>query len=1028
MKVSFAYPSRPKEPALNNGSIFFPAGETTFVVGRSGSGKSTLGQLLVRFYKPGDGQITIDGNPLDKYDVRWLRENITLVEQQSVLFDDAIRYNIVLAKNGGIVSDKTVDEVVKFALLEETIKDLPKGLETLVGTKGSSLSGGQRQRVAIARARLRDTPILILDESTSALDYATRAAIIEAIRTWRRGKTTIIITHDITQIQPNDFLYIMDKAEVVQEGYRKDLDAEISTAFHTFLDVVPEEDHYNGESGSDDDTDEILSLYADSWTARPRTATEMLLEQTIVSAPFFSPSRNSGAFHYSMMVERTSPLSNIEHNTGRGLQRPQKPLPLPASASESLGMEYLKPTSASDMYPRPMSTANPISTTESSRFSRLSEDVPIRLDLHAPPPPRNRFRLRRTKNWRSKRPTSDEITVPHITIFEILKTVWPNLDSWSRLLLIAAVSCALVHAAATPVFGFIFARLLSTFYISSNKSHLALVYSLTILGIAIIDGVATYGFQFLFDSCAQTWANNLKMEAVRRILIQPREFFDKEENSLSRLAETLDNFGEEARNLPGRFVGIAIVVVAMLAIAIVWSLFTCWKLALVALGTGPLLYAIVSSYNAISSRWETLSNEEDENVGQVLHETFVNIRTVRCLVLEDVFKKKFVATTTAALKTGLKRAIYTGSLFGLNFAGVLFVSTLCFWFGAYIISTKEFSTTSVLQVFTILLTSANHINFIINYIPQINIARDAGSRLLRLARLPQDSHEQLGRARIAYAGDIEFNNLTFSYPGRKDHTVLNSVSFTIPRGGCTAIVGPSGSGKSTIASLLLKLYETSSTHAPDLKVSHRNIKSLHTATLREHLAVVSQTPIIFPGTVAENITYGLSPSSSRVVMDNVRAAAHAAGIDDFIMSLPEGYSTVVGEGGTGLSGGQAQRIAIARALVRNPDILILDEATSSLDVESARIIRDTVQRLLKEKNGNCRQRVENMSSMRVENPGVDKAMTVVIITHAREMMAVADNVIMLDKGRVIEEGSFDDLKRVEGPFKRLLRGELGKGS
>lgn len=1009
-----------------NGSIFFPAGETTFVVGRSGSGKSTLGQLLVRFYKPADGQITVDGKSLDQYDIRWLRENITLVEQHSVLFNDVIRHNIELAKTDNMASDETMDEVVKFALLEETIKDLPNGLETLVGMKGNSLSGGQRQRVAIARARLRDTPILILDESTSALDYVTRAAIIEAIRTWRRGKTTIVITHDINEIQPTDFVYVLDKAKVVQEGYRKDMEAKIGTIFHTFLDVVPEEDHYTEEAGSDDETDEILSLYTGSSVAQPRTVTEMLLEQTMISAPFFSPNRNSGAFRYSMISERVSPLPNTKSNSGGSSHRQPKPLPLPTSAYEFLPRDYQTPPSVGNMYPRPMSSEKPITTAESLRFSRLSEDVPIRLDLRAPPPPRNRFRLRRRKTWRSKRPASDEITVPHLSIFEILKTFWPNLDSWSRLLLIAAVSCALVHAAATPVFGFIFARLLSTFYISSNESNLALVYSLTILSIAIIDGVATYGFQFLFDNCAQTWANNLKAEAMKRILLQPREFFDKEENSLSRLAETLDNFGEEARNLPGRFVGIVTVVVVMLAIAVVWSLFTCWKLALVALGTGPILYAIVSSYNATSSRWETLSNEADENVGQVLHETFVNIRTVRCLVLEDVFKKKFIGSTTAALKTGLKRAIYTGSLFGLNFAGVLFVSTLCFWFGAYIISTEEFSTTSVLQVFTILLTSANHINFIINYIPQINMSRDAGSRLLRLARLPQDSHEQVGKIKIGYVGDIEFNNVTFSYPTRNDHTVLNGVSFKIPRGACTAIVGSSGCGKSTIASLLLRLYQTSSVHAPDLTVSHNNIKSLHTATLREHMAIVSQTPVIFPGTVAENITYGLSPSSSSVMVDNVRAAAQSAGIDDFIMSLPDGYSTVIGEGGSGLSGGQAQRIAIARALVRNPDILILDEATSSLDLESAGIIRDTVQRLLRERKGDWRRLVENKGSVAVENAGVDNGMTVVIITHAREMMAAADNIIMLDKGRVIEEGSFDDLKRADGPFKRLLRGEMGK--
>jgi ATP-binding cassette subfamily B (MDR/TAP) protein 1 len=330
--------------------------------------------------------------------------------------------------------------------------------------------------------------------------------------------------------------------------------------------------------------------------------------------------------------------------------------------------------------------------------------------------------------------------------------------------------------------------------------------------------------------------------------------------------------------------------------------------------------------------------------------------------------------------------------------------------------------------------------------------------LLRLARLPTDSHELTGTTQLQSVGDIILNKVSFRYPTRQDLQVLHDVSFGIPQGSCTAIVGSSGSGKSTIASLLLKLYQTdvaspwSSESASGMSVSNHDIKTLHTTHLRSRMAIVSQTPVLFPGTIAENIAYGLSPSLPESSMESIRAAASAAGISEFIESLPQGYNTLVGEGGTVLSGGQSQRLSIARALVRNPDILILDEATSALDVVSANIIRDTIRRLMYDTDDNsstispplsprCRsggiwdgvaddwdvkvvehqQRMAASASEKGKEPR--KRMTVIIITHAREMMALAEHIILIDQGRVIEQGSFSMLKKKRGSaFGRLLKG------
>ncbi|ORY19823.1 P-loop containing nucleoside triphosphate hydrolase protein [Clohesyomyces aquaticus] len=1017
-KVTFLYPSRPDQPALQDASVFFPSGETSFVVGRSGSGKSTLGQLIVRFYEPTAGSISIDGVPLADINHRWLRQNITLVEQHSVLFNDTVRHNIALAKECNGASQEEVQQAVEFALLEQTIRDLPDGLETWIGPKGNSMSGGQKQRIALARARLRDTPVLILDESTSALDRITRSTILEAIRIWRRGKTTIVITHDISQILPDDYVYILDHAQLVQEGHRRSVEARPNSVFNTSIsgNVTETGDE---EAWPDNETDEILSFYSTAHVPpkrRPSAPAVVFGEQ--LQSPLLSPLARDGLTPETLLAARSrqgsvatpGPRNNLNANLGRSESRSfdirrsheRRSISRPRASSRV----SVRGRSRTPSHGPPKRHGSPRRVSIKEPPTRCSGNLEKEIHLDG---------LARASQA-DQLEDSLEGRIPGfkaLTIRQILATTWPNLGWDCRLTLCAAFACAVVHAGCTPAFAYVFAKLLSTFFSASDRQRMAMIYATAILGIGIVDGLATWGFHFLFDYCAQAWVNALRTEAMQRILDQPREFFDRDENSVARIAECLDHFAEEARNLLGRFAGISVVVAVMILIAIVWSLMICWKLTLVALATGPIMYATTACYNAISGLWAARSNEADENVGEVLYETFTNIRTVRALVLEEVFRRKFSATTKAALMTGLKRAIYSGPIFGLNYAAIIFVAAFLFWFGAKLASTNEVATTNVLQTFTILLLSASQINFIVMYIPQISTAKDAGTRLLRFANLPQDSHEHRGNVELRKAEDLVLNDLNFAYPMRKGHQVLHEVNINIPPGSCTAIVGPSGSGKSTIAALLLRLYETNSHYRgrlgpPGIMISNRDINILHTDSLRSRIAVVSQTPVLFPGTIAENIAYG-SDSASPRAMDQILQAAAAAGIAEFISGLPQGYYTLVGEGGTGLSGGQAQRVSIARALMRKPDVLILDEATSALDAESAAIIRDTVRRLVAQsRNG---------------GGGKEKRdMTVLIITHAREMMAIAEHVIMLDKGRVVEEGGFDELKKKRGPFAGLLRG------
>lgn len=348
-------------------------------------------------------------------------------------------------------------------------------------------------------------------------------------------------------------------------------------------------------------------------------------------------------------------------------------------------------------------------------------------------------------------------------------------------------------------------------------------------------------------------------------------------------------------------------------------------------------------------------------------------------------------------------------------------AALIFYYGAILVSSEEYKVQDITTVFSMLLFSIGYASIVLSWsecpiyisqihiltpvVPQISTSRDMGSRLLRLANLPErSSHEHIGTVGISKVAPVKITDLEFHYPSRPGVSVLKNISIDIPEGSCTAIVGRSGSGKSTLASLLLGLYETppSTGRGPSILLGGIDIRQLHIPTIRSLIAIVSQQPTIFPGTIHNNICYGLDERSPLSSSYNVRAAAQSAGVDEFISSLPQGYRTVIGDGGVGLSGGQAQRVVIARALVRRPQILILDEATSALDPASADVIRGTVQRLVASQLG----------------------LTVIIITHAREMMQIADNVVVLEQGCVKETGSYSLLcKQTGGRLKTLAEEE-----
>lgn len=621
----------------------------------------------MRFYKPYCGEVIIDGHDLDCLDISWIRNNITLVQQQSVLFNETILKNIAFGRSDyHHVRRENVSQCIDLAVLQDTIREMPHGLETLVGTGGNSLSGGQRQRIAIARARLRDAPVLILDEATSALDYLSRTAIMEAIRKWRNGKTTIIITHDMSQIKEDDFLYVLENGRVIEEGYRYKLtlrDQDLSSLVLSPRlpeNVRPTDQSRRGLSLSLDEP------YSPVYSQGLSPTTQPLID-VFDTAPNNSLRMSSRKPSLSMLsplslsTTRRSSISADQSVTSRPVEKCHKERML-----YSPRLSVLSPPGSRAILQAPGRRVRV------DRSTRLNQNQLL-----------IRRSIRNSQGRRSRKSSfrADRFSVAQrqklgqvLSVRKVLLTVWPNLSPSHRIILVVGFGCALAHAACPPLFSWIFTQLLQTFYQTDHASQNALRWSMAILGIAVGDGVASFFMHYLLEVCGQSWVDRLRGEAMTRIVNQPKEWFEKEQNGLSNLTSCLDRNAEEMRNLVGRFAAFIFVAVTMLLTAIIWSLVVCWEVTLVGLSCGPFMYLLTKALQATSSKWENRTNEAGEAAATIFTETFADIKTVRSLTLESYFHKKFNRATSRAITIGFKRAVYTGLLYGGSDSMIFFVT------------------------------------------------------------------------------------------------------------------------------------------------------------------------------------------------------------------------------------------------------------------------------------------------------------------------------------------------------------------
>ncbi|KZP10603.1 P-loop containing nucleoside triphosphate hydrolase protein [Athelia psychrophila] len=360
------------------------------------------------------------------------------------------------------------------------------------------------------------------------------------------------------------------------------------------------------------------------------------------------------------------------------------------------------------------------------------------------------------------------------------------------------------------------------------------------------------------------------------------------------------------------------------------------------------------------------------------------------MAFEHVFAGEFERAADEALRVGKQGAWVEGCTYGIASALIYLAEALLFYVGALLIARGTYTYLQMVQVLNLVVFTVTIGSQLMAFTQRISKAVQATRDFHKLMSLSTDTDESKGGARPHIGGRVTLDNVSFAYPQRPDAPVLKNVTLEIADGECVAIVGASGSGKSTIAALLQRLYEPA---AGAIAVGGHRIAGTDVTHLRDHVAVVSQNPNLFDATVAENIAYGTAGLSRT----DIARAARAANVHEFITGLPQGYDTMVGENASLISGGQAQRLQIARALARPATILILDECTSALDAANQAAVLETV--------------------------GAAKVgRTTIMVTHKVPVMQMCDRILVVHEGRIAEQGTYEALMEKKGVFATLASG------
>lgn len=568
------------------------------------------------------------------------------------------------------------------------------------------------------------------------------------------------------------------------------------------------------------------------------------------------------------------------------------------------------------------------------------------------------------------------------------KWIWRYIKRY-RLAMITALLLVIICSAMNMVSPYISGKIVDNVIMKGNK-ELLIPLVLTIVLVTSVRSILRYIFQMCFEYVSQNTIFDIRKEIYQNLQKLDFNFFDKTRTGdiMARMTGDID----AVRHFVSWVIYMIFenILIFIFALSMMFSINSKFTLILIAL-TPPVAYFarkltidVKPTFSGIRIQFSRLNSVVQENIS--------GNRVVKAFAKEDYEIEKFDKENIRFKEKNLKSSGVWGKYLPIldSFSGVFNIAMILVG-GIWVINGEL--TMGELVTFNSLIFAINNplrmAGWIINDVQRFAAS---GEKLIELWKAETKINNSSNPVELeSLKGRIKFNNVSFSYD--EEEPVLKNVNLEVNTGETIGIIGPTGSGKSTLISLLCRFYDCTE---GNITINDFDLKDLNLGNLRKNIAVAMQDIFLFSDTIEGNIAYGVPDAS----FEEVKRAAELAGAHDFIMKFPENYNTIVGERGVGLSGGQRQRIALARALIKNPSILILDDTTSAVDMETEHAIQ-------------------------VELNKFNENITTFIIAHRISSVKNADKILVLDEGRIIEQGNHEELMNKKKYYYDIYMNQFG---